>query len=166
MNTLTDNAVKNETAAEYASGAAYDESVIEKARLMLESILRKHGHAMTSPEKTETYLRLHMQSLEHEEFWVLFLDNQHRLIEAESMFRGTIDGASVYPREVAKRCLQLNAAAVVYAHNHPSGINEPSQADKTITAKLKDALALFDIRSLDHFIIGDGYFSFAEHGLM
>ena len=100
-------------------------------------------------------------------FACLYLDNQHRLIEYKELFRGTIDGASVYPREVVKLCLQLNAAAVIFAHNHPSGINEPSQADRQITDKLKQALALVDIRVLDHFIIGDGEpFSFAEHGLM
>ena len=100
-------------------------------------------------------------------FACLFLDNQHRVILLEELFRGTIDGASVYPREVVKQALYHNAAAVIFAHNHPSGISEPSQADKHITEKLKQALSLFDIRVLDHFIIGDGQpYSFAEHGLL
>ena len=82
------------------------------------------------------------------------------------MFRGTIDGASVYPREVVKKALELNAAAIIFYHNHPSGLTDPSSADRAITNKLKDALALIDVRALDHFIIGDGIYSFAEHGLM
>ena len=97
----------------------------------------------------------------------MFLDNQHHILKYEELFSGTIDGASVYPREVVKKSLQHNAAAVIFAHNHPSGISEPSQADKLITDKLKQALNLMDIRVLDHFIIGDGQpFSFAEHGLL
>ena len=97
----------------------------------------------------------------------MFLDNQHRVIQLDELFRGTIDGASVYPREVVKQALHHNAAAVIFAHNHPSGVTEPSQADKQITEKLKKALDLFDIRVLDHFIIGDGEpYSFAEHGLI
>jgi DNA repair protein RadC len=100
-------------------------------------------------------------------FACLFLDNQHHILEFEELFRGTIDSASVYPREVIKKALAHNAAAVIFAHNHPSGISEPSQADKLITDKLKQALALIDIRVLDHFIIGDGMpYSFAENGLL
>jgi DNA repair protein RadC len=100
-------------------------------------------------------------------FACLFLDNQNRVIQLIELFRGTIDSTSVYPREVAKQALHHNAAAVIFAHNHPSGIAEPSLADKHITEKLKQALALFDIRVLDHFIIGDGQpYSFAEHGLI
>jgi DNA repair protein RadC len=100
-------------------------------------------------------------------FVCLFLDSGHRVIEYEELFRGTIDGASVYPREVVKRCLQLNAAAVIFAHNHPSGTNEPSQADRQITDKLKAALEMIDVRVLDHFIIGDGEpHSFREHRLI
>jgi DNA repair protein RadC len=97
----------------------------------------------------------------------LFLDNQHRVIQFEELFIGTLDSASVYPREVIKRALQHNAAAVIFAHNHPSGVVEPSPADKQLTIKLKQALALLDISVLDHFIIGDGQpYSFAEHGLI
>lgn len=95
------------------------------------------------------------------------MDNQHRVIAHEVLFRGSIDGAAVYPREVVKRALQLNAAAVIFAHNHPSGVLEPSLADRQITDKLKQALSMFDVRALDHFIIGKaGAYSFAEHGLI
>ncbi len=94
-----------------------------------------------------------------------FLDTQHRIIRYESLFRGTLDSASVYPREVAKRALELHAGAVILAHNHPSGVAEPSDADRRITERLKDALALFDVRVLDHFVVGDGeVVSFAERG--
>ena len=101
-----------------------------------------------------------------EVFACLFLDNRHRVIAYEELFRGTIDGASVHPREVVKRALHFNTAAVILAHNHPSGIAEPSQADERITQRLKDALALVDIRLLDHMIIGDDVVSFAERGLL
>ena len=102
----------------------------------------------------------------HEIFAVLFLDQRHRVIKFEEMFQGTIDGANVYPREVVKKALHHNAAAVILAHNHPSGVAEPSQSDERITQRLKDALALVDIRVLDHFVIGDDIVSFAERGLL
>ena len=142
------------------------QAVLEMARRHFEEVL-KRGNALTSPEATRAYLSAQLRGYSYEVFACLFLDNQHRVIQLEELFRGTIDGASVYPREVAKRALFHNAAAVIFAHNHPSGINEPSQADKNITDKLKQALTLFDIRVLDHFIIGDGLpYSFAEHGLL
>ena len=104
---------------------------------------------------------------EHEVFVCMFLDNQHHILACEELFQGTIDSASVYPREVVKRALQLNAAAVIFVHNHPSGIPTPSQADKLITDKLEKALGLLDIRVLDHFIIGGAeQYSFADHGLI
>ena len=97
----------------------------------------------------------------------LFLDNRHGMIAAEGLFHGTIDGASVHPREIVRRCLELNAAAIIVAHNHPSGNPAPSQADQRITEKVKEALALVDVRVLDHFVIGGGdAYSFAEHGLL
>jgi DNA repair protein RadC len=100
-------------------------------------------------------------------FTCLFLDNRHRVIECEELFRGTIDGASVHPREVVKRALQLNAAALILAHNHPSGVAEPSQADQQLTRRLREALGLVDIRVLDHLVVGDGEaVSFAERGLL
>ena len=142
------------------------QAVLEMARrYFVEDINR--GDALTSPESTRTYLSMQLRGYNYEVFGCLFLDNQHRVIEFEELFRGTIDSASIYPREVVKRVLYHNAAAVIFAHNHPSGINEPSHADKQITSKLKQALLLFDIRLLDHFIIGDGLpYSFAEHGLI
>lgn len=125
------------------------------------------GDVLTSPEATRAYLSSQIRHYPYEVFACLFLDNQHHILEFEELFRGTIDGASVYPREVVKKALEYNAAAVIFAHNHPSGISEPSQADKLITDKLKQALGLMDIRVLDHFIIGDGVpYSFAEHGLL
>ena len=142
------------------------QAVLEMARRHFAEILRR-GNALTSPDITRAYLSAQLRGLSYEVFSCLFLDNQHRVIVWEELFRGTIDGASVYPREVAKRALFHHAAAVIFAHNHPSGVNEPSQADKHITDKLRQALALFDIRVLDHFIIGDGQpYSFAEHGLL
>jgi DNA repair protein RadC len=148
--------------AKYASLQA----VLEMARRHLKESLRRES-ALTSPDLTRRYLISHLRGHAHEVFACLFLDNQHRIIQFEELFRGTIDGASVYPREVVKKALAFNAAAVIFAHNHPSGIAEPSEADKHITRRLKQALSLLDIRVLDHFIIGDGEpFSFAEHGLI
>ena len=142
------------------------QAVLEIARRHFAEILRR-GSALTSPDITRAYLSAQLRGHSYEVFACLFLDNQHRVIAWEELFRGTIDGASVYPREVAKRALFHHAAAVIFAHNHPSGVNEPSQADKHITDKLRQALALFDIRVLDHFIVGDGEpYSFAEHGLL
>jgi DNA repair protein RadC len=105
--------------------------------------------------------------LEHEVFCCLYLDKRHRLIHFEELFRGTIDGASVHPREIVKLALQRNAAAIIIAHNHPSGVAEPSQADEMITQRVKDALGLVDIRLLDHIVVGDGVsVSLAERGLL
>lgn len=142
------------------------QAVLEMAKRHFKEVLER-GSALTSPEITRAYLSAQLRGYSYEVFACLFLDNQHRVIKLDELFRGTIDGASVYPREVVKQALYHNAAAVIFAHNHPSGITEPSQADKQITDKLKQALTLFDIRVLDHFIIGDGDpYSFAEHGLL
>lgn len=142
------------------------QAVLEMARRHFVEIINR-GDALTSPDATRAYLSAQLRGYSYEVFACLFLDNQHRIIKLEELFRGTIDSASVYPREVVKKALYHNAAAVIFAHNHPSGINEPSQADKHITEKLKQALSLFDIRVLDHFIIGDNRpYSFAEHGLI
>lgn len=119
------------------------------------------------PATTETYLRGALGSLEHELFVCLHLDNRHRLIHRETLFRGTVDGASVYPREVVKSALAHNAAAVILAHNHPSGVAEPSAADEQITRRLKAALGLVDIRVIDHLVVGDREcVSFAARGLI
>jgi DNA repair protein RadC len=142
------------------------QAVLEMARRHFSEILQT-GDALTSPDITRAYLSTQLRGYTFEVFACLFLDNQHRVIQFEELFRGTIDQASVYPREVIKRALYHNAAAIIFAHNHPSGINEPSRADKLITEKLTQALALLEIRVLDHFIVGNGMpYSFAEHGLL
>jgi len=125
------------------------------------------GDALASPGQTRDYLTAQLRGYEHEVFACLFLDNRHRVIRFEELFRGTIDGASVHPREVVKHALRHNAAAVILAHNHPSGVAEPSQADRALTRRLQDALGLVEVRVLDHFVIGDGVStSFAERGLL
>ncbi len=140
------------------------QAVLEMSRRHLRENLDK-GDAITSPRQTRDYLQSRLCHYPHEVFACLFLDNRHRVIEYEELFRGTIDGASVHPREVVKRSLSHNAAAVILAHNHPSGVAEPSQADRAITQQLKNALALVDIRLLDHLIIGSGEVtSLAEEG--
>lgn len=121
----------------------------------------------SSPETTKTFLCSKIGHLEHEAFWCLWLDAQHRLIIAEELFRGTIMQTSVYPREVVKHALAVNAAAVIFAHNHPSGVAEPSRADEALTTTLKQALALVDVRVLDHFVVaGNQATSFAKRGLV
>nr|HNP37515.1 DNA repair protein RadC [Woeseiaceae bacterium] len=125
------------------------------------------GEAIKSPRDTEAFLLARMRHLGHELFCCLYLDNRHRVLQFNEMFRGTIDGTSVYPREVVKEALKVNAAAVILAHNHPSGVAEPSQADERITRRLKAALELVDIRLLDHLIVGDGVTtSLASRGLL
>ena len=125
------------------------------------------GETIRSPTDTEAFLKARMRHLGHEVFCCLFLDNRHRVLRFDEMFRGTIDGTSVYPREVVKEALAVNAAAVILAHNHPSGVAEPSQADERITKRLKSALELVDIRLLDHLIIGDGRAtSLASRGIL
>lgn len=125
----------------------------------------KFAHKFTHPDAARMYLQTELEHREREVFLVLFLDNQHHLIKTEEMFLGTINSASIYPREIIKTALYSNAAAIILAHNHPSGIAEPSMSDKHITEKIKNAAELMDIRVLDHFVIGKGaYFSFAEQG--
>ncbi len=122
---------------------------------------------LTSPEATRQYLKARLRAYPHEVFACLFLDNRHRVIEYRELFRGTIDGASVHPREVVREAMRWNAAAVIFAHNHPSGVAEPSQADLRITQRLREALDLVDVRVLDHFVVGEGGgTSFAERGLL
>ncbi len=140
------------------------QAVLEMSRRHLESTLTR-GDALTDATSTKHYLQQRLRQHQHEVFACLFLDNKHRMIAFEELFRGTIDSANVYPREVVKQALAHNAAAVIFAHNHPSGIAEPSQADYTITERLKSALATVDIRVLDHIVVGDGEVtSFAELG--
>jgi len=167
------NTIKNESPAEYKSPVVAlnntltikQQSVVDEAiSILFDNI--KRGDALCSPDQTRQYLQLQLAYCQHEVFACLFLDNRNRVIAFDKMFRGTIDGASVYPREVVKEALKHNAAAVIFAHNHPSGVAEPSHADEQITKRLKEALALVDIRVLDHFVIGDEIVSFAERGLL
>ena len=145
-----------------------DDSIVKAALQILEQRISYDSErkALTAPDDSKAYVKLQLAEYEHEVFACLFLDNQHRVIKFEEMFRGTIDGASVYPREVVKSALQHNAAAVIFAHNHPSGIAEPSQADQNITKRLKEALSLIDVRVLDHLVVGSEVVSFAERGLL
>lgn len=140
------------------------QAVLEMARRHLLETLQK-GDVLVSAELTKRYLQAHLRSYQQEVFLCLYLDNQHAVLSTEELFFGTIDGASVYPREVVKRCMQKNAAAVIFAHNHPSGVAEPSQADRQITERLREALSLVDVRVLDHLIVGDAeVVSLAERG--
>jgi DNA repair protein RadC len=140
--------------------------IIAAARRAMTRRVRR-GTAMDSPRAVREFLTIKLGALEHELFAVLLLDNRHRLIDYVELFRGTIDGASVHPREVVKLALARNAAALVLAHPHPSGAAEPSQADELITRRLREALALVDIRVLDHIIVAGGEaMSFAEQGLL
>src|ERR1700747_2184442 len=141
-------------------------AAVELARRHFREALRL-GAALTSPETTRNFLIAQLRDRPYEVFCCLYLDNRHRLIAFEELFRGTIDRAGVHPREVLRQTLLHNAAAVIFAHNHPSAVLEPSQADELITRRLKEGLALMDVRVLDHFIVGEGIaFSSAEQGLL
>lgn len=144
-----------------------EDQTIKQALKILKSRIRKVGYSVARPADAQNYLILKLAELEHEVFAVMFLDTRHCLIEYNEMFRGTIAGTSVHPREVAKRALHVNASAAIFAHNHPSTVAEPSQADLRVTKNLSTALALFDVRVLDHLIVGGTTtFSFAEHGYL
>lgn len=138
----------------------------ELVRRSLAETLRQRD-CLSSPASVREFLRVTLEGRDHEVFLVVFLDAQNRLIAAEEMFRGTLTQTSVYPREVVKRSLGLNAAAVIFAHNHPSGLAEPSRADELLTSSLKQALSLVDVKVLDHFVVGTAAaLSFAERGLL
>jgi DNA repair protein RadC len=142
------------------------EEILDCARRALAKRVRR-GTGFTSPRVTADYLRVRLSTLDHEVFCVIYLTKRHQFIACEDLFRGTIDGASVYPREVLKESLKHNAAAVILAHNHPSGVAEPSQADLDITRQLKKVLDLVEIKVLDHIIIAGGdTVSFAERGIL
>jgi DNA repair protein RadC len=142
------------------------QAVMEMARRALKE-QAKQRDALTSPQAVRDYLRLQLGTREYEVFVVVFLDTQHRVIAIEELFRGTLKETSVYPREVVKRALAHNAGAIIFAHNHPSGVAEPSRADEAITQTLKQALSLVDVRVLDHFIVAaGGGVSLAERGLI
>ena len=158
---------RTETPAPYlVEKISGDENIIAQALAILKS--RMHtGPQLTSPSAVRDYLRLSIGALEYESFVAVFLDSQNRLISCEEMFRGTLTQASVYPREVVKAALKHNAAGVIFAHNHPSGTPEPSRADELLTQALKQALALVDVKVLDHFVVTlGGLTSFAERGLL
>jgi DNA repair protein RadC len=146
--------------------AAQLAAVMEVAKRCLRQDLQSGG-ALTSPGAVRDYLRLAIAEREHEVFVCLWLDAQHRVTSCEELFRGTLTQTSVYPREIVKAALRANAAAVIFAHNHPSGVAQPSQADELLTRNLKEALALVEIKVLDHFIVaGSQALSFAERGLL
>jgi DNA repair protein RadC len=141
-------------------------AVMEVARRALRETMSR-GNALSSPRTVRDFLRLKLQDRPHEVFVAVFLDAQNRVLGVEELFRGTLTQTSVYPREVVKRALHFNAAALIFAHNHPSGIAEPSRSDEALTQALKQALALVDVKVLDHFVIGGGAaMSFAERGLL
>lgn len=142
------------------------EQVLKRALRILDSQAREMD-VLAHPAAVRNYLRLKLLDRPYEAFVVVFLNAQHRVIAFEEMFRGTLDQAAVYPREVVREVIQRNAAAVILAHNHPSGVAEPSQADELITKRLREALGLIDVRLLDHFVIAGGQStSFAERGLL
>lgn len=142
------------------------QACLELSRRHLLSTLQR-GDALTSPEHTRRYLSAQLRHRPREVFACLYLDNRHRVLDYEELFFGTVDGASVHPREVVRRCLAHNAAALIVAHNHPSGVAEPSRSDEQITRRLQQALELVDVRLLDHMVIGDGeIISLAERGLI
>ena len=144
-----------------------ERALIAQAIACLEARYQVRQDVLTSPEATRDYLKLRLAGVPYEVFAMLLLDNRHRVIQYRELFRGTIDGASVHPREVVREVMGCNAAAVIFAHNHPSGVAEPSQADLRITQRLKAALELIDVRVLDHFVIGEGAgTSFADRGLI
>jgi DNA repair protein RadC len=131
------------------------------------AIKHRAGRPLSNPEVTRDYLRLRLADYQNEVFGSVFLDNRHRIIAVRELFQGTIDGASIHPRVVVQQALSMNAGALVLFHNHPSGVAEPSHADEAITRRLKDALALVDVRVLDHFVVSAGEsVSFAERGLI
>ena len=157
------SAIPGMGAAKYAQLQA----VLEMARRALGETMKARD-AFASPAAVRDYLRLHLSGLAHEVFFALWLDAQHRLLAAEELFRGSLSQTSVYPREVVKKALAHNAAAVVFAHNHPSGVATPSPADEALTRSLKQSLALVDVRVLDHFVVAGQAppLSFAERGLL
>lgn len=167
------NLILSASEEDFCSSAGLGQVSFVQLQAMLE-LSQRHMYeqleerdALTSSELTRQYLRARLRHYEHEVFACLYLDNQHRVVKLEELFSGTIDGAAVYPREVVKRCLHNNAAAVIFAHNHPSGIAEPSQADIGITVRLKAALNTIDVRVLDHIVVGRcEAVSFAERGLI
>lgn len=161
-------AVSHETVRQITAAYGDDAALIEAALRCLEArFSTRQGNVLNSPAAVRDYLRLLFSPLQHEIFAAVFLDSQNRVLATEELFRGTLTQTSVYPREVVKRALFHNCGAIIFAHNHPSGVAEPSRADEMLTQALKQALALVDVKALDHFIVaGSAALSFAERGLL
>ena len=149
----------------YNLPSASEKDVLAAAEGILMGKLKRLG-AITNPSDASDFLRMRLGGLAHEEFHVLWLDNRHRILDCEKLFTGTIDGSSVYPREVVRAALNVNACAAILAHNHPSGVAEPSVADRVITDELRDALKLIRVRILDHIVVGAKCVSMAGRGLI
>ena len=155
----------SESTGTYLVDSPVTETDILLMARQLANLRLRRGRALTSPKEVFSHLQTLLGEYEHEVFALLMLDSRHRVIAFQEMFRGTLDGASVYPREVVKVALEHNAAAVILVHNHPSGDPEPSQADRNLTHKLRDALNLVEVRTLDHVVVGgEGCVSLAEQG--
>jgi len=142
-----------------------EQDVLAAAEGILGERLKRLG-SIGNPTDANDFLRMRLGALSHEEFHVLWLDNRHRIIDCQKLFSGTVDGASIHPREVVRAALSVNACAAIFAHNHPSGISEPSAADRAITNELRDALRLIGVRILDHIVVGAECVSMAGRGLM
>lgn len=142
-----------------------EEDVLAAAEGILGERLRRQG-SIGNPTDANEFLRMRLGALQHEEFHVLWLDNRHRILECQKLFTGTVDGASIFPREIVRAALSVNASAAIFAHNHPSGISEPSAADRAITSELRDVLRLIGVRILDHIVVGAECVSMAGRGLM
>jgi len=151
--------------ATYDFVAATEQDVLAAAESILIGKLKRQG-AITNPSDASDFLRMRLGSLAHEEFHVLWLDNRHQILDCQKLFTGTVDGASVYPREVVRAALSINACAAILAHNHPSGVAEPSAADRAITDELRDALKLVGVRILYHIVVGADCVSMAGRGLI
>jgi len=159
--------IKSEDYEKYGDQDKSGDEIIASALSILKDRLRVPGERINSPDAAEKFFILKLGGLEHEVFACLFLDTQNRIIEYEEMFRGTIDGSSVYTREIVKRTLILNAGAIMFAHNHPSGTTDPSVNDRRLTRRLHEAMDLMDIRVLDHIIVGGvDAFSFSRGGVL
>ncbi len=169
MKTIIDKTKRKDRFADLKTSTLNDAEKCSLLALAMKVLSARHhrGRTLKSPDDTQAYLRLRLADKRAELFGCLFLDNRHRLLELREMFHGTVDGTSVYPRVVVQQALEVNAAAVILFHNHPSGVAEPSQADERITRRLKNALELIDVRVLDHFIVAAGdSVSMAARGLV
>jgi DNA repair protein RadC len=157
--------VANVRAKHKLTGRSSEQDVLAAAENILRSKLERQG-SLSNPTDASNFLRMRLAALLHEEFHVLWLDNRHQILGCQKLFTGTVDGASVYPREVVRAALNINACAAILAHNHPSGVAEPSAADRAITSLLTDALKLVGVRILDHIVVGEHCVSMAARGLL